>query len=73
VSLFDAPVLINTNHAIENLQSGEPLLDEWLRIRAIINLESGAIRRKFLQAPRLHPTANRVSRAGNRFGQIQSA
>jgi GNAT superfamily N-acetyltransferase len=44
VSLFDAPVLINTKHTFENFESGEPLLDEWLKKRAISNLNLGASR-----------------------------
>jgi GNAT superfamily N-acetyltransferase len=44
VSLFDPPVPINRKHIFENFESGEPLLDEWLRKRAISNLELGASR-----------------------------
>jgi GNAT superfamily N-acetyltransferase len=44
VARFDPPVLINGDHVIENFNSGEPLLDEWLRRRAISNLESRASR-----------------------------
>jgi GNAT superfamily N-acetyltransferase len=44
VSLFDPPVLINRKHIFENFGSGEPLLDEWLKKRAISNLELGASR-----------------------------
>jgi GNAT superfamily N-acetyltransferase len=44
VSLFDPPVLINRKHIFENFESGEPLLDEWLKKRAISNLELGASR-----------------------------
>ena len=42
--LFDPPVLIKGNYALENFNSGEPLLDEWLKRRAISSLESGASR-----------------------------
>jgi GNAT superfamily N-acetyltransferase len=44
VSLFDPPVPINHNHILENFESGEPLLDEWLKKRAKGNLELGASR-----------------------------
>jgi GNAT superfamily N-acetyltransferase len=44
VTLFDPPALIIGNHALENLNSDEPLLDEWLKRRAISNLELGASR-----------------------------
>ena len=44
MSLFDPPVPINRNHIFENFESGEPLLDEWLKKRAISNLELGASR-----------------------------
>ncbi len=44
MSLFDPPVPINRKHIFENFESGEPLLDEWLKKRAISNLELGASR-----------------------------
>jgi GNAT superfamily N-acetyltransferase len=44
LALFDPPVLINRNHIFENFESGEPILDEWLKKRAINNLELGASR-----------------------------
>jgi GNAT superfamily N-acetyltransferase len=44
VALFDPPVPINGKHIFENFESGEPLLDEWLKKRAISNLELGASR-----------------------------
>lgn len=44
MSLFDPPVPINRNQIFENFESGEPLLDEWLKKCAISNLELGASR-----------------------------
>ncbi len=44
MSLFDPLVPINSKHLLENFESGEPLLDEWLKKRAISNLELGASR-----------------------------
>jgi GNAT superfamily N-acetyltransferase len=44
MAFFDPPALINADHIIQNFNSGEPLLDEWLKRRALNNLESRASR-----------------------------
>jgi GNAT superfamily N-acetyltransferase len=44
VASFDPPLLINEAHNLDQFNSGEPLLDEWLKRRAINNLQSRASR-----------------------------
>jgi GNAT superfamily N-acetyltransferase len=41
---FEAPVLLAQRHDLTDFSSGEPVLDEWLRQRALANLENGASR-----------------------------
>ncbi|GEM_PF-4481384 len=41
---LEAPVLISDTHALLEFESGEPVLDDWLKNRALANLESGASR-----------------------------
>jgi GNAT superfamily N-acetyltransferase len=41
---FDAPVLLTEAHDCSVFDSGEPVLDDWLRQRAWRNLQSGASR-----------------------------
>lgn len=41
---LSAPALISVNHQLNNFNSGELLLDEWLKKRAIRNNASGASR-----------------------------
>jgi GNAT superfamily N-acetyltransferase len=43
-ALFDAPVPLDGTHDLAEFQSGEPVLDEWLRERALANMESAASR-----------------------------
>ena len=42
--MLDAPTLLTSAHNLDQFNSGEPVLDEWLRVRALSNLESGASR-----------------------------
>ena len=42
--MLDAPTLLTSAHNLDHFNSGEPVLDEWLRVRALSNLESGASR-----------------------------
>ena len=42
--MLDAPTLLTSAHNLDHLNSGEPVLDEWLRVRALSILESGASR-----------------------------
>ncbi len=39
---FDAPVPLTAEHELEEFDSGEPSLDDWLKKRALANRESGA-------------------------------
>jgi GNAT superfamily N-acetyltransferase len=41
---FDRPAVINDAHDLSLFQSGEPILDDWLRTRALKNLALGASR-----------------------------
>lgn len=41
---LSAPALVSRDHKLENFDSGEPSLDEWLKKRAIKNSISGASR-----------------------------
>lgn len=41
---LSAPTLLSADHRLENFDSGEPSLDEWLKKRAIKNNVSGASR-----------------------------
>lgn len=41
---FDRPVVIDTSHDLSGFRSGEPVLDDWLRTRALKNLALGASR-----------------------------
>ena len=41
---LSAPTLISADHKLDNFNSGEPSLDEWLKKRAIKNHTSGASR-----------------------------
>lgn len=43
-SLFDAPVLLSEGHDGSQFESGEPILDDWLRQRAWHNLQHAASR-----------------------------
>jgi GNAT superfamily N-acetyltransferase len=42
--MLDTPTLLTDAHNLDHFNSGEPVLDEWLRVRAFSNLESGASR-----------------------------
>jgi GNAT superfamily N-acetyltransferase len=42
--MLDAPTLLTHSHSLDPFNSGEPILDEWLKRRALSNLESGASR-----------------------------
>jgi GNAT superfamily N-acetyltransferase len=42
--MLDTPTLLTDAHNLDHFNSGEPVLDEWLRVRALSNLESGASR-----------------------------
>jgi GNAT superfamily N-acetyltransferase len=42
--MLDAPALLTDAHNLAQFNSGETVLDEWLRARALGNLESGASR-----------------------------
>jgi len=42
--LVEKPVLLTQRHDLIEFSSGEPVLDDWLRQRAIANLENGASR-----------------------------
>jgi GNAT superfamily N-acetyltransferase len=42
--LFDAPVLLTEAHDTAEFDSGEPVLDDWLRRRAWANLQTAASR-----------------------------
>jgi GNAT superfamily N-acetyltransferase len=42
--MLDAPTLLTDVHVLAQFNSGESVLDEWLRARALGNLESGASR-----------------------------
>lgn len=44
LQVFDAPVLLTQTHEISSFDSGEPVLDDWLRQRAWGNLQSAASR-----------------------------
>lgn len=39
---FDAPVPLNAEHRGDGFRSGEPVLDDWLRERALANMETAA-------------------------------
>jgi len=39
-----APTLLTTSHECSGFNSGEPVLDEWLRNRALNNIQAGASR-----------------------------
>ena len=41
---FEAPVLLRDTHVLETFDSGEAVLDDWLRKRALQNAETGASR-----------------------------
>jgi GNAT superfamily N-acetyltransferase len=41
---FKRPAVIDAAHDLSNFQSGEPVLDDWLRTRALKNLALGASR-----------------------------
>lgn len=41
---FDRPAVIDFSHELFSFRSGEPTLDDWLRIRALKNLALGASR-----------------------------
>lgn len=41
---FTAPAVLNENHDLSAFTSGEPSLDDWLRLRALDNLRLGASR-----------------------------
>jgi predicted N-acetyltransferase YhbS len=42
--LVEKPVLLTQRHDLTEFSSGEPVLDDWLRQRALANLENGASR-----------------------------
>lgn len=42
--MLSAPVLLNSGHDSRGFDSGEPVLDDWLRQRALRNQDSGATR-----------------------------
>lgn len=42
--LFDRPVVIDAAHDLSQFRCGEPVLDDWLRSRALKNLALGASR-----------------------------
>ncbi len=42
--MLSAPVLLNAGHDTRGFDSGEPVLDDWLRQRALRNQDSGATR-----------------------------
>jgi hypothetical protein len=42
VVALHAPVLLAKRHDLSGFSSGEPVLDDWLRQRALANLENGA-------------------------------
>lgn len=44
LQVFDAPVLLTQTHEFSSFDSGEPVLDDWLRQRAWGNLQSAASR-----------------------------
>ncbi|MDR3424539.1 MAG: GNAT family N-acetyltransferase [Alphaproteobacteria bacterium] len=46
-----APILLNEKHECSTFNSGEPILDEWLRNRALPNIHSGASR-AYVACPR---------------------
>ncbi len=39
-----APTLLTISHDCSGFNSGEPVLDEWLRNRALNNIQAGASR-----------------------------
>ena len=41
---LDAPALLTAAHGLSAFQSGESVLDEWLQLRALENIETGASR-----------------------------
>ena len=41
---FDRPTVLNFSHDLSSFQSGEAILDDWLRTRALKNLALGASR-----------------------------
>ena len=41
---FDRPAVLNLSHDLSSFQSGEAVLDDWLRTRALKNLALGASR-----------------------------
>lgn len=41
---FDRPVVIEASHDLSRFQCGEPILDDWLKTRALKNLALGASR-----------------------------
>ncbi len=53
--LFDPPTLLTQAHDASSFESGEPVLDDWLRRRAWNNLQAGASR-SYVVCPKGTPT-----------------
>jgi hypothetical protein len=41
---FDPPVTLTAEHNLDDFQSGEPTLDDWLKQRALANMQNAASR-----------------------------
>ena len=49
-TVLAAPEPLNESHILDSFDSGVPLLDDWLRRRALMNQASGASRLSFYAA-----------------------